>query len=259
MNMISVSENPPIQSLGRVLDVLGLFDAQRPELSLSEIAQLLEWPIATAHRAVGALAERGFLARDVQTKRFRLGAEVVRLAGSMIAGFRLPDVARPYLQSLTVETGETASLAVLDGAEVLFLATSAGTFRLRVDVTSGQRTPAHCSAIGRCLLAQLEPDDARRRLGREPYTPGTDLSAHTWAELARRLEGVRVDGFAISNGEYEAGMLGCAVPVHAPDGLVAAINVASTTARVTPESLVEIVVPKLHAAAAAIGRAQGAA
>ena len=172
VNAISISENTPIQSLGRVLDVLGLFDAERSELSLSEIAQLLEWPIPTAHRAVGALA-----------------------------GFRLPDVARPYLQALTVESGETASLAVLDGAEVLFLATSAGTFRLRVDVTSGQRTPAHCSAIGHCLLAQLEPGDARRRLGPEPYVPGTERSAHTWAELAPRLERVRVDGFAISNGE----------------------------------------------------------
>jgi DNA-binding IclR family transcriptional regulator len=83
------------------------------------------------------------------------------------------------------------------------------------------------------------------------------VSAHTWAELAPRLATARAEGYALSVGEYEVGMLACAVPVAARDGLVAAMNVASTTARVSPEALVEVVVPKLKAAAAAIGRAQG--
>lgn len=254
---LTISESRPIQSLGRVLDVLGLFDGERSELSLSEIAELLEWPVPTAHRAIGTLAERGFLARNPHTKRFRLGAEVVRLAASLIAGFQLPELARPHLQALTEETGETASLAIIDGAEVLFLASSVGTFRLRVEASPGLRIPAHCSALGKCLLAQLDPEEARRRLGREPYPPGTEASARTWAELAPRLATARAEGYALSVGEYEVGMLSCAVPVPARDGLVAAMNVASTTARVTPEALVEVVVPKLKAAAAAIGRAQG--
>ncbi len=251
------AENLPVQSLGLFLDVLGLFDGERSELSLSEIALLLEWPVPTAHRAVGMLSERGFLARKPDTKRFHLGAEIVRLSASLIAGFRLPELALTHLEALTEETGETASLAILDGAEVLFLATSAGTFRLRVDVRPGLRTSAHCSAIGRCLLAQLEPDDARRRLGPEPYIEGTTASAHTWAELSPRLAATRAHGYALSVGEFEVGLLACAVPVAARDGLVAAINVASTTARVSPEALVDIVGPRLEAAAAAIGRAQG--
>jgi DNA-binding IclR family transcriptional regulator len=257
MNAVPLSENRPIQSLGRVLDVLGLFDGERSALSLSEIALLLAWPIPTAHRAVGTLAERGFLARDPETKRFHLGAEIVRLAASLIAGFRLPELARSHLEALTEETGETASLAIIDGAEVLFLASSAGTFRLRVEVRPGLRTPAHCSAIGRCLLAQLEAVDARRRLGREPYEQGTEASAHTWAELSPRLDATRTHGYALSVGEFEVGLLACAVPVAARDGLVAAINVASTTARISPASLVDVAVPRLKAAAAAIGRAQG--
>ena len=257
MKALSVSKSQPIQSLGRVLDVLSLFDSERSELSLSDIAELLEWPVPTTHRATATLAERGYLSRDPRTKLFRLGSEVVRLAASMIAGFQLPDLARPYLQTLTEETGETASLAILDGGEVFFLASSAGRFRLRVEVTPGLRTPAHCTALGKCLLAQLDPDEARSRLGPEPYRQETPGSACTWAELAPRLATARADGYALSVHEYEEGLCSCAVPVPARDGLVAAMNVAGPAARVSPEALVEVVMPKLRAAAAAIGFAQG--
>jgi IclR family acetate operon transcriptional repressor len=257
MKALLVSDSQPIQSLGRVLDVLSLFDSERSELSLSEIAELLEWPVPTTHRATAALAERGYLSRDRRTKLFRLGFEVVRLAASMIAGFQLPDLARPYLHALTEETGETASLAILDGGEVFFLASSAGRFRLRVEVTPGQRSPAHCTALGKCLLAQLDPDEARLRLGPEPYRRETPRSACTWAELAPRLAKARADGYALSVDEYEEGLSSCAVPVQTRDGVIAAMNVAAPALRVAPAVLVEVVAAKLQAAAAAIGRAQG--
>ena len=83
------------------------------------------------------------------------------------------------------------------------------------------------------------------------------MSVQTWEELAPRLETARSEGYALSVGEYEVGMLACAVPVPARNGLVAAINVASTTARMTPAELLEVVVPKLKTAATAIARAQG--
>jgi DNA-binding IclR family transcriptional regulator len=257
MKVVSVSESHPIQSLGRVLDVLSLFDGERSELSLSEIAELLGWPVPTTHRATAMLAERGYLSRDPRTKHFRLGSEVVRLAASMIAGFQLPDLARPYLQALTEETGETASLAILEGQEVFFLASSAGRFRLRVETTPGLRAPAHCTALGKCLLAQLDPDEARFRLGPEPYRRETSGSACTWAELAPRLATARADGYALSVDEYEEGLLSCAVPVPTRNGIVAAMNVAGPATRVSPAMLVEVVVPKLQAAAEAIGLAQG--
>lgn len=257
MKTLSLSDSSPIQSLGRVLDVLGLFDGERSELSLSEIAELLSWPVATTQRATATLAGRGYLTRDPRTKLFSLGPEIVRLAASLIAGFRLPELARPYLQALTEETGETASLAILDGREVLFLASSPGTFRLRVEASPGLRTQAHCTALGKCLLSQLVPADARILLGSEPYPAETRASARTWRELAPRLSTARASGYALSVGEYEEGLCSCAVPVLTRDGLVAAMNVAGPATRVSPDTLVGVVVPKLQAAAAAVARAQG--
>ncbi len=256
MKSFPTSENIPIQSLGRVLDVLALFTRERPELSLSEIAELLEWPVATAHRATSTLAEREFLARDPQTKRFRLGLGVARLVAPLLDRLGLPDLARPQLRALADETGETVNLAVLDRADVLYLLSYPGRFHLRVQATPGMRLPAHCTALGKCMLAQLDPEEARRRLGPEPYAALTSMTARTWAALAPQLEAARANGYALSVGEYESGLLACAVPVGTSLGPVAAINVAASATRVSPEGLVKRIAPRLEAAAAVIVRAE---
>jgi DNA-binding IclR family transcriptional regulator len=115
--------------------------------------------------------------------------------------------------------------------------------------------PAHCTALGKCMLAQLDPEEARRRLGPEPYPRVAEASVRTWAALAPQLAAARENGYALSIGEYESGLLACAVPVGARAREVAAINVAASAARVSPEDLVDGIVPQLGAAAATIGRA----
>lgn len=254
MNSVPVREKQDGQSLGRVLDVLGLFSADRAQLSLSEIAELLEWPVPTTHRVTATLVDRGFLTREPHTKQFRLGLGVIRLVAPLLAGFQLPELARPHLQALSERTGETANLAILDGAEVLYVSSYPGRFRLRADATPGARLSAHCTALGKCLLAQLDPEDARRRLGPEPYARMTPETAGTWDELAPRLDNARTRGHAVSVDEYEVGLLSCAVPVRADAGLAAAINVAAPAMRVSPEALVETILPQLQAAAAAVDR-----
>jgi DNA-binding IclR family transcriptional regulator len=255
MKQVPIRANQDGQSLGRVLDVLGLFSADRPQLSLSEIAELLEWPVPTTHRVTSTLADRGFLTREPHTKQFRLGLGVIRLVAPLLTGFQLPALARPHLQALSEHTGETVNLAILDGAEVLYLSSYPGSFRIRAHATPGARLSAHCTALGKCLLAQLAPEDARRRLGPQPYARMTPTTARTWEELAPRLDTVRTQGYAVSVDEYEIGLLSCAVPVPADTGLVAAINVAAPAMRVTPQTLAETILPPLLAAAAAVDQA----
>jgi DNA-binding IclR family transcriptional regulator len=255
MKVAAATESRDGSSLGRVLDVLGLFSAERAELSLSEIADLQDWPKPTAHRVTTTLLERSFLARDPVTKRFRLGIGVARLVAPLLRSFRLPELARGPLRTLAADTGETVNLAILDGAEALYLDSYPGTFRVRAQADSGLRVPAYCTAMGKCLLAQLDPEEARRRVGSGPYPPMTNLTARRWSELAPMLDGARTDGFAVSVDEYEQGLLAAAVAVHADGDAVAAINVAASAARVSREALTDVVVPKLRAAALAIDRA----
>jgi DNA-binding IclR family transcriptional regulator len=255
MKVAAASESRHGSSLGRVLDVLALFSAERADLSLSEIADLQGWPKPTAHRVTTTLVARSFLARDPVTKRFRLGIGVARLVAPLLRSFRLPELARGPLRTLAAETGETVNLAILDGAEALYLDSCPGTFRVRAQANSGLRVPAYCTAIGKCLLAQLDPEEARRRVGSGPYPPMTHVTARRWSDLAPMLDAARADGLAVSVDEFEQGLLACAVAVHADGDTVAAINVAAPAARVSRETLTEVLAPKLRATAQAIRRA----
>src|ERR671916_343707 len=115
-----------VGTLGRGLDILGLFAREAPELSQTEISTALGLPLPTVHRLTAVLAERGFLERDPRTRRFRLGLEVARFMPPLLSGLRLPDVARVHVSQLAVDTGETVNLAVLQDGEIVYLLSESG-------------------------------------------------------------------------------------------------------------------------------------
>jgi IclR family acetate operon transcriptional repressor len=225
-----------VGTLARGLDIVGLFVTAGPELSQTEISEALGLPMATVHRLVAVLTERGWLDRDPSTRRLRLGLEVARLQAALLAGMRLPDLARPYLLRLAAEVRETVNAAILEGADVVYLSSETGNRLLTSRVPVGTRLPAHCTALGKCLLAQLPHDLARVTLGQEPYERRTDRTNSTWRELAADLARIRSTGVAISDEEYEVGLVSIAVPVRWIDGpRTAAINVSLPAGRATPE------------------------
>lgn len=257
MKTVPTSESQHVESLGRVLDVLDLFTPDSAELILTDIAERLGWPMPTAHRVVSTLLARRFLVRDPATKRLRLGTGVLRLVAPLMVSFTLPELAQPRLRELAQQKGETVNLAVLDGAEVLYVASAPGSFVLRAETPPGLRIPAHCTALGKCMLAQLDPDEVRGRLGAEPYPALTDQSVRTWTQLREQMAAVRENGYAVSVGEYDVGLNSCAVPVATHRGMSAAINVSASASRVSPDDLVRIFVPSLRETATAIAIAQG--
>jgi len=255
------SQVPPtktngIESLGRALEVLALFDDQHDHYTLTEIKDAVGWPLTTVHRVAGVLVEHGYLTRDVRSKALRLGPSTLRLVAPLLSSLG-PQVAQPHIGALAQELGETVNYAVLDGGEVLYLASESSRYHLRAVTPTGTRTPSHCTALGKCLLAQVEPELARTILGPEPYEALTDHSILTWNTLSVELDKVRKQRFAFSDMEYERGLYSCAVPVRTPNGLPAAINVSAASHRVKVATMLKDVVPRLHAAAAAIERSQG--
>jgi IclR family acetate operon transcriptional repressor len=232
---ISINESS-VGTLARGLDILELFASADPELSQKDISEILDLPMATVHRLVAVLTERGWLDRDPLTRRLRLGLEVARLVPALLAGMRLPELARPHLLRLAADVQETVNAAILEGADVLYLLSEPGTRLLTPRVSVGTRLPAHCTALGKCLLAQLPEDLARVTLGDEPYERRTDRTHSTWKGLADDLAAIRVSGVAISEGEYEVGLVSIAVPVcWIDDPGTAAINVSLPSGRATAE------------------------
>ena len=113
---VSINESTSVGTLARGLDVLELFASSAPELSQKQISDTLGLPMPTVHRLTALLTERGWLDRDPVTRRLRLGLEMARLVPALMAGMRLPELARPHLLRLASDVGEAVNVAILEGA-----------------------------------------------------------------------------------------------------------------------------------------------
>ena len=237
-----------VGTLARGLDILELFAGDSPELTQTEISERLGLPVPTVHRLVKLLTERGWLARDVASRRLRLGLGAARLLPAM----RLPDLARDPLRAMAERSGETVNLATLDGGEVLYLVSETGSNLLTLRSHVGLRLPLHATALGKCLLAELDDEDARRAAGREPYPAMTPRTVTSWDKLRAQLERVRREGVAFSREEYEVGLHSIAVPVAWMDGDgPVAVNVSLPSSRAGREATAELT-SELRAAAETI-------
>jgi len=227
---VNESGRPTLKTLRRGLDVLSLF-SRSPEWTQSGIAQATGLPMPTVYRLCLTLVEAGFLERD--GNRLRCGVKLIELASEAVSALTPLDVVEEHLQVLADATGETANLGILVGGEVVYLRSAAGERLLRPQVAVGSRAPAYCTAIGKCLLAQLDPADARQAAGPEPYPARTEYTPTSWRALSVALDQAR-DGIAESNQEYELGLNSLATRVPSVDaGRPSAISVSPPTSRTT--------------------------
>ncbi len=245
---VSVNESS-VGTLARGLDVLELFGTTRSELSQKEISEALNLPMPTVHRLTALLTERGWLARDPATRRLRLGLGMARLVPALMAGLRLPELARPHLLRLASTVQEAVNVAILEGPDIVYLLSETGDRLLTPQVTVGMRLPAHCTALGKCLLGQLPEDVARLALGPEPYERRSARTLTTWAELSPDLARGRDAGVTVSEEEYEIGLVSIAVPLRWIEGPgSAAINVSLPAGRATAKFRRELTDGLLEAA-----------
>jgi DNA-binding IclR family transcriptional regulator len=250
---LSQDENKgSVGTLARGLDILELFAGGAPELTQTEISDRLGLPVPTVHRLAKLLTDRGWLVGDPATRRLRLGLGAARL----LPAVRLPDLARDPLRALAERTGETVNLATLDtrpgGNEVLYLLTETGSHLLTLRSHVGLQLPVHATALGKCLLAQLDDDEARSAAGREPYEALTARTITTWDKLRASLVRARREGVAYSREEFEVGLLSIAVPLAwlDSDGPVA-VNVSLPSSRAGREATASLT-DDLRATAVAI-------
>jgi DNA-binding IclR family transcriptional regulator len=213
--------NAKLQTADRTLQVLLQFRTQAEALTVTDIATRLGLHRSTASRLVSTMEARGFLERDAGGKLLRLGPEVARIGRIALADRELATVARPVLTGLAADTGETVTLAVPMDGQVMTVAQAEGSYFVSSGKWVGIRTPLHCAADGKVLLAfdgaRVNPAGLTRRTKRTIV----DRKA-----LARELETVRQRGFAIAEGELEEGLVGVAVPVWEAGSCIAALCVS---------------------------------
>lgn len=227
------------RTLVRGLEILRLFDRDRPVLTQTRIADELALPLPTVGRLCRALIGEGFLELETGTRRLRLGPEIRRLAGS--APRDVDEDARRWMHALNERFDEDVNLALLDGVHALYVGSAPSTRRLGVQTALGSRAPAHCTAIGKCLLAQLDERVALDRLGPGPYEAATDTTIRRWPALRDELAAIRRAGISRSIEEFELGLAGFAVSLEpGAGGVQLALSIAIPTARLGPARIQEI-------------------
>ena len=207
-----------LQTADRALQVLQQFHAPADALSVTEIADRLGVHRSTASRLVSTLRSRGFLERT-DGDLVRLGPEVARLG--TLAGRELAAIAQPLMERLAERTGETVTLGVVAAGETLTVAQAGGRHVVSSGNWVGLRTPVHCTADGKVLLAFGAAMSPRGALERRTEHTIVDSAA-----LERELREARARGYAIAEGELEPGLVGVAAPVRRDGACVAALCIS---------------------------------
>jgi IclR family pca regulon transcriptional regulator len=233
-----------VEALARGLDVLACFDAGRPAMTLSEVAAAAGLARPTARRLLLTLEELGFVRSSGGA--FQLTPKVLTLGMAYVGALGLWDIARPHLEALVARTGESSSMAQLDGSDIVYVARVAVPKLITLRVEVGTRFPAAQTSQGKVLLAALAPDELARTLA-EPSRAGLPTYIGRTAEqLATELTEVRARGWALADEELAPGVRSVAVPVRDARGLVqAAMNVTVHAAETSTERLLGEHLPQL--------------
>lgn len=240
-----------VQSLARGLAVIRAFDAENPELSLSDVARRADMPRAAARRFLRTLETLGYVRGD--GRAFALTPRVLELGFSYLSALSLPEIVQPHLERLSRDVDESVSAAVLDGTEIVYIARVPTRRIMSVRITIGTRFPTYATSMGRVLLAGLPASEADAALEASALTRLTDRTVIDPAALREELAIVRAQGWSLVDGELEPGLRSVAAPVHGRSGeVVAALNVSTSATRDTVQHLVEVYVPALLRTCAAV-------
>ncbi|MEV6061525.1 IclR family transcriptional regulator [Nocardia asteroides] len=217
---------PPTSMIERMTLILDAFDATTPTLTLLGLAERTGLPRSTVHRILDQMIRLRWLAHT--PGGYRLGLRVLELGGLAAEHNELREVVGPLLYDLSQRTGLIGHLAVLDGREVLFLDRAGGRSQVAIPTRVGGRLPAHCTAVGKALLATLEPGIAEASL-RGNTAPRTARTIVDRAELHRELARIRNrQGVAVDSEESLPGVGCVAVPIRGRGVAVAAISLSGT-------------------------------
>ena len=212
-----------VASVGKAFAVLKSFTSEHFELTLSEVAARADLDRGTAFRLIQTLIELGYLQAVPPSRRFRLGVACLDLGYTVLSHGSLRTIVEPLLRDLVPAVGDAASLGILDGGDVIYLArVGAGLDRHKMDRRPGSRIPAYSAALGHAMLAHLARDEQIRRLDARPRVKLSERTLTDLDALLDRLDLVKRKGHAVSDGENAYGLRTLATPILDAQGFVIA-------------------------------------
>lgn len=233
---MTISERDTMGGLAKGLRVIETFTAERPRQSIGEAAAASGLDRATARRCLLTLAHNGYA--DYDGKYFILTPRILRLGTACLATMPLAQIVQPYLDRLSDQIGESSSVSVLDGAEIVYVARAAQQKVMSISLMPGSRLPAYCTSMGRVMLAALPVAELQALLAQAPFPARTPHALTSAQAIAQALDRVRHEGHAVIDQEVEIGLRSIAVPLmNARGRVIAALNVGLAAAHATAAEL----------------------
>jgi len=240
-----------VGSLARGLSVLKAFDEDKPEMTLTEVAARTSLTRAGARRFLLTLVELGYVKKN--HRLFRLTPKVLELGYAYMASTPISRISQPFLKQFTDATGESCSVAVLDGDQVVYIARTPGKRFLRLGFHVGVRLPVCYTSAGRMLIACEGEEAINRFVEQQHLQPLTRHSITSRARLRAELMKARKQGYAIVDQELEEGLCSLSVPIaDSRNQVIAALNTAVNVAAIDREVLTGKFLPLLREAAEGI-------
>lgn len=224
-----------VQVIDRAFDIVELLAFEPDGLGVSDIARRLALNKSTVHRILNAITERGYLEKTTEGI-YSLGIQFVELASSKLSGIELTTEAKPYLQELTNKFGQSSHLAILDGADAVYIDKVEVTKNLRLYSQIGKRIPAYCSALGKSLLLDTEDQVILTIIGSKPIERFTSTTLPTAKAVLEEIKEARLTGWTIDDEEHDEGIRCIAAPIYDYRGkIIAAVSSAGPSNIYTKE------------------------
>lgn len=227
-----------VSSLAKGLAVLQIFNRDRPELTVSEVAKAAQITPAAARRCLLTLQELGFVTSH--GRRFLLTPRVLRLSEAFLSSVSMQEVMQQFLQEMVDATGDSASVAVLDGTDVLYVASVSAKRSFQVTPTIGTRYPAYATSLGRAILSRSPAHLVDAVLEASNITDLTAKTVTDPAHIRKAIEAAAQTGIAESDEQLVYGVVSVAVPLIDDTGSpVGALNCSTSPARTTVDNMVK--------------------
>jgi IclR family transcriptional regulator, pca regulon regulatory protein len=245
-------EKPPkdpeyLSTLERGLSVLRAFDEDHPEMTLTEVGVQTGLSPAVARRCLNTLVQLDYVAQH--GRKFLLRPAVLTFGSAFLSSMQIEQIVAPPLQHIRDQTGDSASLSVLSGRDILYVAHVSTDRRFRLATNVGTRYPFHATSMGKVLAAFAAPNIIDELLSGE-FARFTERTVIERSALADRLSMVRERGYDSALDELDYGIVSVAVPIFDRDRrAIAAINCSTSTTRISQDELVRTRLPLLRAAA----------
>ncbi len=232
---------PIIQSVDRALKILDLFNEQNSEMKITEISRKLDLNKSTTHSLLKTLKEHNYIKQNADSGKYSLGLKLLERGQFMLNSMDIREIARKYLIDLSVITGQTTHLVILEGMYGVYIDKVEGASAI-VYSRIGKRVPIHSSAVGKSLMAFKQQEEIEERLQDYEFFSQTDKTITDKQVYVDELAKVRAQGYSVDNEENEPGIYCIAVPIFDhTNQVIAAISISTTKQTVTPKSEQEIV------------------